>query len=382
MRITLAKTFAAALVLFVTTADDALWLIPFVASPKYTSYQRIQHSLLFILTIQIVVWVSVAISFGLKASMSREIDEALPLVGAILCWIMASYLFVRSMCKRHMKNAKNRHHESRRTEAEQQQQEMEVEEQQQQQQEVQETQRKKSAASCSGWLSEEEQQEATATTQVETENETSQLLHSEQEMQSYSHEADSEQDNNTSTIAKDEAAKAETFLSDDFAPDGGDAKEENSRILNSAATITTPLLQPEPQPTMEEGKALGDHGGDDNNTIAINNTRSNNEDVDISSFVEGDDVQAGCGTVFSLAFLGALDELAYFPTLLIGGTFSALELSVGALVACVVILFVITTILARIKPVLDCMDRIPLYAIIAVFATLLTIDAIMEWGQQ
>ena len=82
-------------------------------------------------------------------------------------------------------------------------------------------------------------------------------------------------------------------------------------------------------------------------------------------------------TVCSLTFLGGLDELTYFPTLIIGKTFTFYQLSFGALLACFFILIVITTILSKCRPVLEWMDSIPLYVIISIFALFLTVEAII-----
>ena len=76
--------------------------------------------------------------------------------------------------------------------------------------------------------------------------------------------------------------------------------------------------------------------------------------------------------------LGALDELAYFPTLLLGGTFTPIQLSLGALIACVCIVVVVSSFLSRCQPVLELFDRIPLHVIVAIFATILTVDVGVE----
>lgn len=84
----------------------------------------------------------------------------------------------------------------------------------------------------------------------------------------------------------------------------------------------------------------------------------------------------GLFTVFTLTLLGALDELTYFPSLIIGGTFRPVELAVGALIACVLILVVISCVLTAFQPILELMDRIPLYAVVALFAAILSVDAV------
>jgi hypothetical protein len=83
-------------------------------------------------------------------------------------------------------------------------------------------------------------------------------------------------------------------------------------------------------------------------------------------------------TVISLTALGALDELSYFPALILGGIFSPTELCLGTFLASILILVIVTCFLARLQPVVDCFDRIPLYAIVAAFATLLTIETIFD----
>lgn len=97
-----------------------------------------------------------------------------------------------------------------------------------------------------------------------------------------------------------------------------------------------------------------------------------------SSSLPKEGSKLGPATVFSLALMGALDEVTYFPSLLIGGTFTGVELAVGAFVSCSVILIVITCLLGTFQPLLELMDKIPLYAVVALFATILTIEALNE----
>ena len=83
--------------------------------------------------------------------------------------------------------------------------------------------------------------------------------------------------------------------------------------------------------------------------------------------------------VIALTTLGALDELSYFPTLLMGHIVSPLELCGGTLLAAFLILLIVTCCLAHFQPLVDFLDRIPLYGIVALFAILLTVRAIVEW---
>lgn len=82
--------------------------------------------------------------------------------------------------------------------------------------------------------------------------------------------------------------------------------------------------------------------------------------------------------VISFTTLGALDEVSYFPSLLLGGMFTPLDLCLGTFFAACIVLAVVTLFLAQCKPVLDFLDRIPLYGIVAAFATVLTGDVIFD----
>jgi hypothetical protein len=77
--------------------------------------------------------------------------------------------------------------------------------------------------------------------------------------------------------------------------------------------------------------------------------------------------------VISLTTLGALDEISYFPALIMGKVFTPAELCIGALFAAMLILIVISLFMAQCKPLVDCLDRIPLHGIVGMFAVVLTI---------
>lgn len=93
-----------------------------------------------------------------------------------------------------------------------------------------------------------------------------------------------------------------------------------------------------------------------------------------SKFFKEDD-KLGPVTVFTLTLMGALDELTYFPSVLIGGTFTGVDLAIGAFVSCTVILIIIAYLLTTFEPILELMDKIPLHGVVAVFATILTVEA-------
>jgi len=83
-------------------------------------------------------------------------------------------------------------------------------------------------------------------------------------------------------------------------------------------------------------------------------------------------------TVLSLTILGALDEVSYFPALILGDIFTPLEVCLGTLLAALAILGIITTCLAKFQPLVDALDRIPIYVVISIFATFLTVGVIYD----
>jgi cadmium resistance protein CadD (predicted permease) len=83
-------------------------------------------------------------------------------------------------------------------------------------------------------------------------------------------------------------------------------------------------------------------------------------------------LEASPWTVASLTFLGALDEISYFPALLVGHIFTGWELVAGAFLAACGILVVISMFLVTCRPVIEWLDRIPLYNVVGFFAVILT----------
>uniref|UniRef100_A0A7S1BDX3 GDT1 family protein n=1 Tax=Corethron hystrix TaxID=216773 RepID=A0A7S1BDX3_9STRA len=84
-------------------------------------------------------------------------------------------------------------------------------------------------------------------------------------------------------------------------------------------------------------------------------------------------------TVISLTLAGTLDEIAYLPALIVGGTFSPAELSVGAALASFLIVFLITTLVNHFPAAVEKLDDIPLWLVVGCFAILLTTEAVGEY---
>jgi len=84
-------------------------------------------------------------------------------------------------------------------------------------------------------------------------------------------------------------------------------------------------------------------------------------------------------TVISLTTLGALDEISYFPALVVGRVFTPFDLCLGTFLAALVVLMIVTCFLQPLQPLMTWLDRIPLYGIVAMFATVLTMSVLWDW---
>jgi hypothetical protein len=83
-------------------------------------------------------------------------------------------------------------------------------------------------------------------------------------------------------------------------------------------------------------------------------------------------------SVVALTITGALDEVSYFPALIVGKVFTVTELIIAACFTVGIMLLIVTQFLSKCRPLLQCLDRIPLYGIITLFAIILTIDVVWD----
>jgi hypothetical protein len=111
-------------------------------------------------------------------------------------------------------------------------------------------------------------------------------------------------------------------------------------------------------------------------------TAASSNEVAHDDNAQGEAVDADQGAqpwlIVTLTVLGSLDEVSYFPVLILGGVFTALELCLATLLASSIILLVLYFFLAQCQPFLDILDRIPLYGIVAFFAVFLTVEVAWE----
>mmetsp|Transcript_20584 Transcript_20584/g.50526 ORF Transcript_20584/g.50526 Transcript_20584/m.50526 type:complete len:276 (-) Transcript_20584:68-895(-) len=85
-------------------------------------------------------------------------------------------------------------------------------------------------------------------------------------------------------------------------------------------------------------------------------------------------------TVVMLTTLGFLDEISYFPALVIGQIFSVWELLLGTLLAGIAMLGIQAFLASQCKPFIDFLDdHVKLHGIIALFAFILTIQLMLEY---
>jgi hypothetical protein len=109
---------------------------------------------------------------------------------------------------------------------------------------------------------------------------------------------------------------------------------------------------------------------------------SDNIDIDIN--INNDDwnrlpTSSQPWTVILLMTLGFLDEIFYFPALILGHIFSTWELVLGMLLAGILMLAIQVFLATQCKPLMDFLDDgVPPYGIIAIFVTILTLQLLWD----
>ena len=82
--------------------------------------------------------------------------------------------------------------------------------------------------------------------------------------------------------------------------------------------------------------------------------------------------------IISLTVAGSLDEISYFPSLVVGKIFTPTELCLGTLLASLLILALVDLLVRRCTRCLHVLDQIPLYAVIGLFAVILTVEVLWD----
>ncbi|GMI15064.1 hypothetical protein TrVE_jg13958 [Triparma verrucosa] len=91
-----------------------------------------------------------------------------------------------------------------------------------------------------------------------------------------------------------------------------------------------------------------------------------------------DDMAYSPKTVFFSSFLNSADELCYFPPLLVSSKVSVAELSLGAFLACLTIIFVLSFCLARCRQWVEYNKKMSTLGVLGVLAISLTIEAVRD----
>jgi hypothetical protein len=106
--------------------------------------------------------------------------------------------------------------------------------------------------------------------------------------------------------------------------------------------------------------------------------KRNDEDEDDEEWVELP-TSAQPWTVATLTAVGFLDEISYLPALVIGNVFSVSQLCLGTLLAALIMLSIQVFLAHQCQPLIKILDdNVPLYGIIALFATVLTIHLVFD----
>ena len=296
----LAGLLEASITVLLTTLEDCVWLIPFVAQAPTTGI-ALAHATIFIATfVSCAVGASLVALFvdNLVRTQSNVILES---TGAIICWLLAGFFYYQSYRKQQQKQKRRRQNQ------------------------------------------EQDQQ---------LEEESSSLV--------IAAIGEPSTDNTVDT----------TLLS--FYGTVSSAKDEEE--------ASPPRVHPEPVHLHDGSSLTLEEGG------ALVMASENGKPTYLEPATTTTKQQAATTTttttqpwvIISLTILGSLDEISYFPALIVGQIFTVAELICATLIASLLILCLVDVLKTRCNVCLYILDQIPLYAVIAVFALLLSIQVLLD----
>ena len=82
--------------------------------------------------------------------------------------------------------------------------------------------------------------------------------------------------------------------------------------------------------------------------------------------------------VVSLTIAGSLDEVSYYPALILGNVFSVAELIIGTVLSALTLLLFVSVFLTQCRPALDLINRIPLYVVVTLFSIFITCELLWD----
>ncbi len=150
--------------------------------------------------------------------------------------------------------------------------------------------------------------------------------------------------------------------------------DADADATETPASEETPLVEKSDGDDGNNGEDSGNNANDDDDASASSSSTStsgggNESERDIPT-------TPSIKMVISLTMLGALDEISYFPALLVGNVFTPTQLCIGTCLASILILIIVSFFLTKFQPLVDFLDSIPLYAIVGIFAIILTLGLI------
>ena len=320
----------ATLLITATTIDDAVWLVPYTTSSHLPLSTKIIHGITFIATLECLSIVCIVISYLLKHGLlyalrspsdaingsevdqekkeDEEISFIMECVGASICWIIAIFLFVKKLIKRHRRKMKQQQKDEEAAAA---------------------------AAVAAKQMVQEQQVPVYQQTLITTNSSMPTLQNA---VHSYTYMS----------------VNTNTFSEGSKSNNSGNNGNENNRIYgspNESYGSLRNMISNLGESEEDFGKEK-DINHDDNKTISHKNDEENDDVNKIPS-------TPSISMVIFFTTMGALDEISYFPALIMGKIFTPIELCVGAFIAAVLILSVISLFLAQCQPFVDCLDRIP-----------------------
>jgi hypothetical protein len=92
------RLVGATLTVALTTADDAVWLVPYVVSNQLPIQLRVIHAVLFVGTLETMVLLCVLTAETIRSVVTN--DYILGALAATLCWGIALFLYIKKILKK------------------------------------------------------------------------------------------------------------------------------------------------------------------------------------------------------------------------------------------------------------------------------------------
>ena len=166
------------------------------------------------------------------------------------------------------------------------------------------------------------------------------------------------------------------------------------RMLHGETTTTTTTTNIRTQNNSNNRANYGsladssddDDDGNNNKKDTVGNPQDDEENGGSDSSNDDDETNwrqiptsAQPYTVITLTAIGFLDEISYFPAVILGNIFDIYQLCLGTLFAAIIMLCIQAFLANQCSPLVKCLDdHVPLYGIIGIFAIVLTIHLILD----